>query len=244
MKKAIQKFLGLDKLQTSTQDSLKEIHAMRERIKNLEIEKAQMYGQLSGVMSDIDTKDWGQDIDYTSLACEVDLGELVDYLSNADIAEYIEVVEVANYIEPSEVAEYIDPSDVAEHISMDDLLEHANIDISILSEQVAERIADRDGMHELVNEEMDNRGVGITQDAVQSMIHTAIQQFADTLERAELYNEQFQDKKSKYPFREGDTYYTLEVVKSCWDEVSEDMHDSNPNQLYFKTRAEAESKIN
>ena len=62
--------------------------------------------------------------------------------------------------------------------------------------------------------------------------------------RAELYDEQFKDKKPKYPFREGDTYYTLEVVKSCWDEVSEDMHDSNPNQLYFKTRAEAESKIN
>lgn len=52
------------------------------------------------------------------------------------------------------------------------------------------------------------------------------------------------DKKPKYPFKEGETYYTLDVIKSCWDDVSEQMHDVNPNQLYFKTRAEAESKIN
>lgn len=44
---------------------------------------------------------------------------------------------------------------------------------------------------------------------------------------------------NKYPFNEGDTYYTLEVVESCWDDASEDMHDDNPNRLYFKTREEA-----
>ena len=65
----------------------------------------------------------------------------------------------------------------------------------------------------------------------------------------------------KYPFNEGDTYYTLEhislkelmllnsngenpyifeVVESVWDDVSEEMHDEEPNQLYFKTREEAE----
>jgi len=67
----------------------------------------------------------------------------------------------------------------------------------------------------------------------------------------------------KYPFEEGDTYYTLEgitlrelmrlnsngenpyifeVVESCWDSVSEEMHDEEPNQLYFKTREEAEAR--
>lgn len=66
----------------------------------------------------------------------------------------------------------------------------------------------------------------------------------------------------KYPFDEGDTYYTLEkttlkelmllnnngenpymfqVVESCWDSVSEEMHDENPRRIYFKTREEAES---
>ena len=67
----------------------------------------------------------------------------------------------------------------------------------------------------------------------------------------------------KYPFNEGDTYYTLEgikfkelmllngngedpyifeVVESVWDDVSEEMHDEEPNQLYFKTREEAEAR--
>lgn len=39
-----------------------------------------------------------------------------------------------------------------------------------------------------------------------------------------------------YPFREGDTYYTVEengdqyeVVKSCWDDVSEEIYDENPH---------------
>ena len=67
----------------------------------------------------------------------------------------------------------------------------------------------------------------------------------------------------KYPFNEGDTYYTLErispkelmllnsngenpyifeVVESTWDFVSEEMHDEDPNKVYFKTREEAESR--
>ena len=66
----------------------------------------------------------------------------------------------------------------------------------------------------------------------------------------------------KYPFNEGDTYFTLEgitfkelmplnsngenpyifkVVESCWDETSEEMHDENPNEPYFKTREDAEA---
>lgn len=49
-----------------------------------------------------------------------------------------------------------------------------------------------------------------------------------------------------YPFNEGDDYYTIEngeVVESCWDDVSEDMHDYNPNKIYFKTKEEAESVL-
>ena len=59
----------------------------------------------------------------------------------------------------------------------------------------------------------------------------------------------------KYPFNEGDTYYTIEkamsdaeynllvsngenpqryeVVTSCWDDISEEMHDENPDRKYF-----------
>lgn len=46
----------------------------------------------------------------------------------------------------------------------------------------------------------------------------------------------------KYPFEEGDDYWTIEdnkVVWSCWDEISEDLYNMNPNQVYYKTEAEA-----
>ena len=42
----------------------------------------------------------------------------------------------------------------------------------------------------------------------------------------------------KYPFSEGDDYWTIyegEVTYSCWDSVSEELHDLNPNKIYFST---------
>ena len=42
-----------------------------------------------------------------------------------------------------------------------------------------------------------------------------------------------------YPFTEGDTYYTIEDgewVLSCWDFVSEEMHDENPNKVYYREK--------
>lgn len=48
----------------------------------------------------------------------------------------------------------------------------------------------------------------------------------------------------KYPFNEGDDYYTIEdgeVIWSCWDEMSEELHNDNPNKQYFKTKKEAEN---
>jgi len=47
-----------------------------------------------------------------------------------------------------------------------------------------------------------------------------------------------------YPFNEGNDYWTIEdgeVIWSCWDDVSEEMHDNNPNKEYFMTK---ESAIN
>ena len=45
-------------------------------------------------------------------------------------------------------------------------------------------------------------------------------------------------RETKYPFEEGDTYYTIdngEWVESCWDDVSEEMHDENPDKKYYKS---------
>ena len=45
------------------------------------------------------------------------------------------------------------------------------------------------------------------------------------------------NKEREYPFNDGDDYWTVEgnrLIHSCWDDVSEEIHDNNPNQLYFR----------
>ena len=49
-----------------------------------------------------------------------------------------------------------------------------------------------------------------------------------------------------YPYSEGQTYYTIEgnaVVESCWDDISEEIHDDNVRTgtkiRYYKTKKEA-----
>lgn len=47
---------------------------------------------------------------------------------------------------------------------------------------------------------------------------------------------------SPYPYDEGDDYWTIEdsqVIWSCWDEQSENMHDENPTKKYFNTDIDA-----
>lgn len=46
----------------------------------------------------------------------------------------------------------------------------------------------------------------------------------------------------KYPFSEGDDYWTVEdgeVVWSCWDDISEELFRENPDKEYFETEEEA-----
>lgn len=40
----------------------------------------------------------------------------------------------------------------------------------------------------------------------------------------------------RYPFKEGDTYYTVEnglLVCSCWDDTSEELYDADPEKVYY-----------
>lgn len=51
----------------------------------------------------------------------------------------------------------------------------------------------------------------------------------------------------QYPFQEGDDYWTIEkgrVVWSCWDDISEQIHDDNPNKVYYKSQREAVKQLN
>lgn len=44
----------------------------------------------------------------------------------------------------------------------------------------------------------------------------------------------------KYPFREGESYFTIEdgdIVESIWDSISEQLH--HPKKQYFATLEEA-----
>ena len=52
-------------------------------------------------------------------------------------------------------------------------------------------------------------------------------------------------ERLEYPFKEGDEYWTIEEslgsvsgISSCWDDVSEEIHNNNPSKLYFKTQEE------
>jgi biotin-(acetyl-CoA carboxylase) ligase len=83
----------------------------------------------------------------------------------------------------NDLACHVSTADIASELDMDEVIEGCGINIDTLAEQVAERIADREGMQHLVSEELDAQGVSsVTTDAVESMIHTAIEQFADSLE--------------------------------------------------------------
>ena len=49
-------------------------------------------------------------------------------------------------------------------------------------------------------------------------------------------------EQKKYPFNEGDDYWSIvdgDVVHSCWDDVSEEIYDDNPNRKYFSSETEA-----
>ena len=62
-----------------------------------------------------------------------------------------------------------------------------------------------------------------------------------------LSGEVYDVRLKKYPFNEGDDYWTVEngeVVWSCWDDVSEELFDENPNKKTFKSEEEAIGFLN
>jgi len=177
-KQSIVKFLGIDKIQEENQ-----------KLKALLDDAKRHIERLSRSVNDLEDTDFDgiarDNIDYEDLASSVDMYDLVNYLDMSDIASHVETSDLAGYIDASDVASYIDSESVAEQIDFNALQEHLTdaLDVDLLAQTVSEKIADRDGMHQLISEEIENQGVGgITTDAVESMIHTAIQQFADSLE--------------------------------------------------------------
>lgn len=55
-----------------------------------------------------------------------------------------------------------------------------------------------------------------------------------------------QNKPKQYPFNEGDDYWVIEdnkPVLSCWDYMSEEVHDENPNKIYYKSEEDAHEAL-
>jgi hypothetical protein len=177
MKNVISKFLGLDKIQTESTNLFNEVVTLRDRIKSLELENHKLINKQVSLQEELHNTDWDE-----IARDNISLSDLAEYIDMYDLASNIDNSDVAYHIDKSDLACYIDASDIASELDMDDVMEHANINIDTLAEQVAERIADREGMQQLVSEELENHASTISTDAVESMIHTAIQQFADSLE--------------------------------------------------------------
>jgi len=169
MKKFIIKFLGLDKIQQELEYVKAHSHRLEQEIVNVDW-----------------TSEASNGIDYDTLAGYFDLDDIAGCFNVRELSKHLDMYELSEYVSADDIARELDISELAEHIDYSNLQEYLNdvIDIDTLAQTVSEKIADRDGMHQLISEEIENQGIGngISQDAVESMIHTAIQQFADSLE--------------------------------------------------------------
>jgi hypothetical protein len=163
-----------------------------------------LFLKVDNLSTDLYNKDWGAEINYREIEREMDYGRLdisasdiAEEFDTDDIASELDYYSIACELDTYDIASNIDTSDIAENIDKEDLASCVDWDDLIadslnryfegdrmneFSRLVADKIADRDGMVELVSEEVENQSVGISTDAVQSMIDTAIQQFADSLE--------------------------------------------------------------
>lgn len=178
MKNVISKFLGLDKIQTESTNLFNEVVTLRDRIKSLELENHKLLNKQVVLQEELRATDWNEvareSISIDDLALSIDMYDLASNIDTSDIAYNIDM---------NDLACYISTADIAGELDIDDIVEAADLNIDTIAEQVAERIADREGLQHLISEEIDNQGVSsVTTDAVESMIHTAIQQFADSLE--------------------------------------------------------------
>ena len=79
------------------------------------------------------------------------------------------------------------------------------------------------------------------------LVRMSKQEVADNVRRViDMLEKEEESRRARYPFEEGDDYWTIEngrVVWSCWDDISEQMHDENPNQVYYKSLVDAKDAL-
>lgn len=182
MKKMIMKFLGLDKIQQENEYMMNKIDNMSTDLYDRDWQEiagdAIDYFKLS---SNIDNDDLAESLDYGAIARDLDLDSLSDYIDAGDVAELVDIHDIARNIDADDVASCFSADDIAECFVLEEILHGSNINIDNLAEQVAERVTEL--WSDIGTDDSPNTpGSGVTTDAVESMIHLAIQQFSDSLE--------------------------------------------------------------
>ena len=115
-------------------------------------------------------------------------------------------------------------------------------------------IAEPCAMDAVTDEELDTYVAHIIDDVWVSMVEflprlarMSKQEIADDVRGViDMLEREEEARRSRYPFEEGDDYWTIEdgrVVWSCWDDISEQMHDENPNQVYYKSLIDAKDAL-
>ena len=176
IKTAIIKWLGLDYVVNKLDSVSEDLYSRdwSEHIDYRELERNMEYGRFNIYASDV-----AEEFSEEDIACNLDYSAIADELDSYEIASNIEASDIAYNIDKEELASCVDWDDLIAD-SLNRYFEGEKM--NDFAHIVAEKIADRDGMVELVSEEVENQGVSISTDAVQSMIDTTIQQFADSLE--------------------------------------------------------------
>lgn len=146
--------------------------------------------KLDNVSEDLYNRDWSSAINYSELerelrydrinisasdvAEEFDTDDIARELDYSSIAYELDSYEIASNIDASDIAYNIDKEELAAAVDWDDLIAESlnryfeGEKMNEFAHIVAEKIADRDGMVELVGEEVANQGV--TMDEVKAMV--------------------------------------------------------------------------
>ena len=115
-------------------------------------------------------------------------------------------------------------------------------------------IAEPCAMDAITDEELNTYVAHIIDDVWVSMVEflprlarMSKQEVADNVRNViDMLEREEESRRSRYPFEEGDDYWTIErgrVVWSCWDDISEQMHDENPNKVYYKSFIDAKDAL-
>jgi len=115
-------------------------------------------------------------------------------------------------------------------------------------------IAEPCAMDAITDEELNTYVAHIIDDVWVSMVEflprlarMSKQEVADNVRNViDMLEREEESRRARYPFEEGDDYWTIErgrVVWSCWDDISEQMHDENPNKVYYKSFIDAKDAL-